>query len=213
MKFSSVEGESKFENQLETFALLAFSAIRNGDRVGVALVSPEQTLIFPFRKGKNNIFKILIKALEMFNHQVKDIKKVDFKKSFGLIKKYLKRSSVVFWFSGVMPSMKEESALKDRLKSLMFRNDFIPVIFSDPEEENLTLRGNYDFQDLKSGSIDSFILDENLAEKYQEIYQKKKKEFLDFFRRYRREVIFINSSEKIFQELFNFFKKRQKHQF
>jgi uncharacterized protein (DUF58 family) len=56
MRFSS-QNIPKYKVQLETFALLAFSAVLNGDRVGAFVFDGETEKIFPPKKGRRNLLK------------------------------------------------------------------------------------------------------------------------------------------------------------
>jgi uncharacterized protein (DUF58 family) len=210
MHFSS-QDEKKFETLLEVFAILSFVAIKNGDMVGAIFYGNGDAKIFPPKKGKRHVLKMLSCALELYNENDKTPQPLELKKSFRLTQKILKHPSVVFWLSGVIPDLGKEQDLTKTLKTISLEHDLIPVVFSDKEERELSVRGEFVFQDSLTGRIRDVVIDEEVAREYSRIYQEKKKSFLHFFRRYRMESIFINNSDTIFPQLLMFFRKRQKH--
>lgn len=209
--FFSSEKIGKFENALETFAILAFAAVRNGDKVGAMFVDSKKRKIFPPKKGKRNVLKILSAVIETFkenetmfieNHYAEDLR-------FAL--KLLKHSSVVFWLSGTLPDLNKNKSLEKVVKMLKHKHDFIPIVFSDREERTLSVRGEMVLQDALTGKTSVVVVNDAMAKEYQRVRQKKKSDFLSFFRKYRMESVFIDESETIFKDLLFFFRKRQKH--
>ena len=209
-KFTS-RNEKKFENILETFAVLAFSAVKNGDQVGVILSGRDEPVLFPPKKGKHNILKILTTALKFYEHHDYKKYKHNLIKDLKLVKKILKHSSIIFWFSAKIPNLKEKMTLQKALKGLTLKHDFIPIIFTDPAEENLNLYGEWNFENLENQKSESFYFNQALLNKFYELFKEQKQDFINFFRKLRIESVFIKSSDDIFKELFMFFKKRQKH--
>ncbi len=101
----------KFENMLETFALLAFSAIKNGDRVGVIFSGLKERKIFLPKRGRNHILQILTEAIKIY--EKKDLAFLGEGKNeedLDFVLKILKHSSVVFYFSGHLPDLKERKS-------------------------------------------------------------------------------------------------------
>ncbi len=202
----------KFENMLETFAMLSFSAIKNGDRVGVIFSDLKERKVFLPKRGRNHIFKILTEAIKIYEKKEFDfLGEEKSEEDLDFILKILKYSSVVFYFAGHLPDFKKRKSFFKKVKKIKMKHDFVPVIFSDQMERDLKIRGEIDLQDSFSGKNETFLITDMVAEQYNKKYQKKKESFLSQLRKYRIETIFIDNSETIFKELFNFFKKRQKH--
>lgn len=208
MQFSSLP-QMKYERLLEAFSLLAFSAIKNGDRVGILWYDEEKTKIFPPKKGKRNLLKILLFCIEQYsNPSKKKRKKIEKEKVFQMIFSFLKHSASIFWLTGEVSKLSVPE--KKYLKILRYKHDFTPLIFSDPFEEDLSEKGDFLFQDTLSGSISSYTLSPEIAENFKKIQEKKKKEFQDFFQKQRIKPLFMTSEKNIFKILFLFFQSRQK---
>ncbi len=212
MFFTSEEKENKIENLLETFAILAFAADKNGDRVGAILPNGKELKIFPPKKGKRNILKILSEAVKVYSKKnAKAGNGEDINNIFKITSKILKQSSVVFWLTGKIHKIHKNLKLEKSIKAIGRKNDFIPIIFSDKEERELKTRGEYTFQDASTGRVKEIIITDDVANKYKSIYKNKRKNFSQFFRKYRMESIFIDENKKIYKNLLSFFKKRQMH--
>ena len=72
MQFSS-QKELKYEKLLETFALLAFAAVQNGDRVGILFYGNGKGKIFPPKKGGRNVLRILKFCIEQYQNPLTEI--------------------------------------------------------------------------------------------------------------------------------------------
>lgn len=208
MQFSSVP-EMKYERLLEVFSLLAFSAIKNGDRVGILWYDQEKIKIFPPKKGKKNLLQILLFCIEQYLHPSKKIKKrVEKEKVFQKLFTFLKHSSSIFWLTGEVAELSLSE--KKYLKMLRYKHDFTPVIFSDPFEESLAEEGNFSFQDPFSEKISFVTLTPEIAIHFKKIQIIQQRKFQDFFQKQRAHPLFITSKENIFKTLFLFFQSRQK---
>lgn len=208
MQFSSVS-EMKYERLLETFSLLAFSALKNGDRVGILWYDGVRTKIFPPKKGKKNILKILMFCIEQYTNPSKNfVEKPDIKKVFQTVFSFLKHSSSIFWLTGDVCEF--SSAEKKYLKMLRLKHDVIPMVFSDPMEENFSQTGKISLQDAFSGEISSVFVDEAVQKEFSKIRKVKKLTFQKFFQDIKTQTLFIAYSDNIFKTLYLFFQRRQR---
>lgn len=211
MRFHSGK-QKKYEMLLETFAILAFEAVRNGDKVGAIWSGGAQQKIFKVKKGKRNVLKILVETITAYERDVnlQKNKTQNINQDFRLLMNLLKHSAVIFWLSGSLPEYLSPE-FKKMIKTIKMRYDFIPIIFSDRQEVDLPRLGEVEFLDVYSGQYQTVVITEQVAKLFKAEYQSRKKTFLNFFRKYRMESIFINEPESIFKNLLIFFKKRQRH--
>ncbi len=211
MNFSSTS-RKKYEMLLETFALLSFAAVQNGDRVGILFYGQQKSKIFPPKKGRRNILKILNfcigqyqkNEIEPFFSEEQESKEKIFRTTLSL----LNHSASIFWMTGDYSLSKK---MQRNIKMLKIKHDFIPILFSDPAEENWKEAGEFVFQDSYTGKIVSMNITSEGIKNYQRIRRQKKQKFQKFFQSNRMNTLFIGDSSKIFQKLFLFFQNRQKH--
>ena len=206
MQFSSVK-QMKYERLLETFSLLAFSALKNGDRVGILWYDGKMTKIFPPKKGKKNILQILKFCIEQYTSpQKKFSEKPNIKKIFQTVFSFLKNSSSIFWLMGDLHDFSPEE--KKYLKMLRLKHDVIPMVFSDPLEENFSQTGNFTFQDSFSGKISSVFVDETVQKEFSKLRKIKKLKFQKFFQDIKTNPLFMRANANIFKVLYLFFQGR-----
>ncbi len=206
MQFSSTQ-KTKYEKLLETFALLAFSAVLNGDRVGVLFYDGCSEKIFPPKKGRKNVLKILKFCIEKYKtYEFNFLSKKKLRtKIFKKILIFLKHSSAVFWLHS--NNLTLSSTLKKQLKILRAKHDLISIVFTDPLEENFSKLGDYTFQDNSSGRISSMVITTEISNNFRKLKNIKKQKFHDFFKKIESRILWIREDDKIFQKLFLFFKQ------
>lgn len=204
--------KKKYETLLETFSILAFAAVRNGDKVGAMFSGSGKMKIFKPKKGKNNVLMILSEAI--LKYEESEEKEFETKKSvlddFKKMMNILKHSSTIFWLTGYIPD-KIDYEFKKNIKSIKSKNDLIPIIFLDKEEVEISVRGVVEFADSFTGEVSSIFITDEIAEIFEKENLEKKENFLKFFRKHRIESVFMNDTENVFKNLLIFFKKRQRH--
>ncbi len=211
LQFSSLP-QKKYERLLETFSLLAFSAVKNGDRVGILFYGNGEERIFPPKKGRRNVLKILKFCIEQYKNPAKTKKnkatrKKEITRVLRKVASFLKHSSTVFWFLGEPLSL--STAVKKNIKILRLQHDIIPFVFSDPIEDDLDLEGEFSFQDSFSGEIKTIQIDKEVQKNYQKIRTKKKRTFQKFFQKQKSQTVFISAVDVLFKKLYLFFQQKQ----
>jgi len=208
MHFSSIP-QKKYERLLETFSLLAFSAIKNGDKVGILFYDEENIKIFPPKKGKKNVLQILKFCIEKYTNKENNIfkktnKLIIFKKIFS----FLKHSATIFWFSGEIEHLNRQT--QKAIKLIILKHDFIPIIFSDPLEEDFSKKGEFTFQDSFSAKIKTIFLNKEISKNFKKIRQIKLKKFQLFFQKQKSKTLFIRAKDNLFKKFYIFFQFKQK---
>jgi len=212
MRFQSTE-KSKYETLLETFAMLALSAVQNGDRVGAMVYGNGKPKIFPAKKRRKNILNIMAYCLEQYmqknphrgaGHSAK--KSMPKEEVFHLLNKYLKRSAVVFWLTS---DLELDQKSREKIKLLKHKHDFIPLVINDPVENNWCKTGHFVLQDSVTGELQNFFADRQVLEKFRKLRLVKQKNFAGFFRQNHLDTLFIETTDKLFTKLLKFFQFRQ----
>lgn len=157
MRFGTT-GRLKSEVVAEVCALLAFSAIRNQDRVGLYLFTEGRELYLPPRKGSEHVLR-LVRELLYFEPSGRG---TDFPEAFSTLSRLLHRKATVFLCSDFL------SPLGPGLPAMARRHDLTAVWVEDPSERRLPATGWVEMVDpetLESGWVDTSagILQERFA--------------------------------------------------
>ena len=139
--FGSVE-LSKRELAAEVAAILAFSAIRNNDKVGLLLFSDTVELYIPPKKGRMHTLR-LIREMLYFDPKGKG---TNLAAALEYLNKILSRRSVVFVVSDfIAPDYTKSLTVAGR------RHDVVAMPIVDPGEESLPDVGLITFEDAETG--------------------------------------------------------------
>jgi len=119
---------SKRETLLEACALLAVSALRNNDKVGLIAFSDQTELYLPPRKGKSATFGILRALIE---HPVQS-RRTDIAAALRFAQSVTHRKTIVFLISDFL-----SKPYADVLKPFGRKHDLIGLRVMDPAEKTL----------------------------------------------------------------------------
>ena len=185
---------SKRERMAELGALVAFSAVRNGDKVGLLLFADEIEKYLPPAKGQKHVLRILREILFFKNKT----KRTNLNEGLRFINQVMRRRAVVFFLSDFI--ITEDQNIDDQntedlffkeISSTKRRHDLICAQIHDPHEIELPQIGLTTFEDAESGEI--IVLDlsnpkfrkefaENAKKQQLNISTKLKRRGIDFFR-------------------------------
>ncbi len=170
--FGSV-GSSKRELMAELGAVLAFSAVRSNDKVGLILFSNFIELYIPPNKGRSHILRLI---REILYYQPRG-RKTDLSVPLDFVIKVNKRKAVTFLISDYCLAGdydKELAALKTKLMICNRRHDLISVIVSDPREHELVDCGRITIEDAETGTqVELDTSDPNIRRKWHQITSER----------------------------------------
>jgi uncharacterized protein (DUF58 family) len=149
--FGSVEN-SKRELAAEAAGVLAASAIRNRDKVGVILFCDDVELYIPPGKGRTHIMRI-IREILFFRPQRKG---TDISRALDFANRVLHRRAVMFLVSDFCLGSAQEEILARLLTKLQVssrRHDVIAVSVTDPREMTLPDVGLLCIEDAETGEV------------------------------------------------------------
>ena len=147
--FGSVSG-SKRELMAEIGSVLAFSAVKNNDKVGLILFTDFVELFIPPQKGRTHILRV-IREILFFEPKGQQ---TDLKVPLDFINRLIKRKCVAFLISDFcLPGIFEENLqeLRPKLTVTNKRHDLITMIISDPREFELVDVGWITLEDAETG--------------------------------------------------------------
>ncbi len=194
---------SKAETIAELSALIAFSAIRNQDQVGLLLFSDQDELFIPPKKGKSHVLRLI---RELLAHKAKN-KGTDIRRALQQLNKVQKRKAVVFLISDML----DDNNFSDALKITSKRHDLIGIRVTDKREHGLPKAGCLTLENAESGEIMSVnTLSSSLRGLLKKVTAKKEVERKSLFKDAGVDLINIVNGEDYVKPLMQFFKTREK---
>ena len=193
--------QTKKELVTELAATLAFSAIKNQDKVGLSIFADQVELSIPPRKGTNDVLR-LIRALLV--HRVSG-RGTNLAAALDHLNRTNKRKSVVFLLSDFQDADYEKS-----LRIASRRHDLIPVVVSDLREQELPDVGLLPLRDAESGVVrwvDTSSRNHRFL--FQRSVSKRQQTRDDLFRKLGLRPIHISTGEDYVEPLQRFFRLRE----
>ena len=199
--FGSVT-QSKREVAAELAALLAFSAIKNNDRVGLILFTDEVEKFLPPKKGRKHVLRVITEILNM-EPQGKGTSIVS---ALDFLGKVGRRRSVAFLVSDFLDEGYETAA-----NIASKRHDLIPVVLVDPLEERLPNMGLVLVEDPETGA--TFPIDtssRSVRSHFRTAVQTRRINREHNFRRFKIDYINIATDQPYLEPVVNYFRIRAK---
>src|SRR5262245_5078195 len=138
--------QEKRELSAELAAVLAFSAIRNNDRVGLIIFTDEVEKFVPPKKGKKHVLRVISEILSFQPRRPR----TDLGAALEFVGRVARRRAVGFLISDFLaPTPSYERALRITAG----RHDLIPVTITDPLEEGLPAIGLIELEDPETGEV------------------------------------------------------------
>lgn len=198
-EFGSME-RMKGEIAVEICALLAFSAIKNNDKVGLVIFTDQIEKFVPPRKGRAHVLRVLRELLYFQpEHRATDI---------GLALEYLmrviRRRSVVFLVSDFL-----SDGFHRDMRIANQRHDVVAVKVQDPRERELLSVGLVEFEDAETG--ERLLLntrDAEVREAFRTRVLKTDEELRKFFKSVNIDGIEVDSDQTYVESLIRFFRNR-----
>ena len=190
----------KKELATEIGAILAFSAIKNNDKVGVVFFSDIIEKFIPPKKGKKHILRIIREIISF----APSSKKTDLSVALEYFNSVISRRSICFILSDFI-----SSNFNKPLKIASRKHDVVAVKLIDKREEIIPNIGLVPIEDAESGKkiiIDTsskFFISKLLEEK-----QKRNKKLKSLMNESSVDLINLYTGEDYVKPLINFFKKR-----
>jgi len=192
---------SKAELAAEITCLLALSAIKNQDRVGLILFSDQIEKYIPPRKGRTAVMRLVreVLAAEETRHRT------DIAAAFRFLNNVQKHKSVVFLVSDFIDHGYERD-----LRVLAKRHDVICCPISDPREADLVDAGLVEIQDPESGDV--VLLDTSsrtVRETYRQQFRKEQSDLRDRLRKLKIDSMFLSTDRPFVDDVRKLFRQRQ----
>lgn len=126
-------------------AMMAFSAIKSGDRVGLITFDSEVHTYVPPKKGRTHVLRLIDEILT----ETGKGGAADLEGALQFLNKVTRRKVVVFLISDFLSSSMYDHALNVSAR----RHDLIPLVLTDPAEETMIRAGLVSVQDAATGEL------------------------------------------------------------
>ncbi len=193
----------KQEAAAELAALFAFSALKNGDKVGLLLFSDKVELFVPPKKGKKHILR-LIRELVAFEPKGTG---TDIAQALTMLSKVIKRQGILIFISDFLA---DPQSFAQPLRLAAKKFDLIPVIIEDRLERSLPhVPACLNVRDPETGeerfvSLSSADFDQLLTMR-REVWAKQ---LTDLFNPLKIEGILVDTAQPPADPVIEFFKRR-----
>lgn len=182
-------------------ALIAFSAVRNKDEVGLLLFSDDVEHFVPPAKGRGNVHRIL---RDLLYHRPQS-KKTRIGSAMEYLSGVLKKKSMVFVLSDFM-----DENFDFPLKTLGRKHDVVSVWIQDPVEKEFPDVGLLQVEDAETG--ETRVLDTSSSEFREEFkrfrsVERKAKEKI--FRQSLVDLVPVSTQGNYVDPLVEFFRQRK----
>ena len=200
-RFGSTD-KPKIETVAEVAALLAFSAIKNNDRVGLILFTDQVERFVPPKKGRSHVMRVVT---EILNAEPKS-EGTDLGVALDLLGGVGRRKTVAFLISDFIAEHYEKP-----LKVVSAKHDLIPIQIVDPREDELPDVGLALMEDLETGDlveIDTSSL--SVRADYAREMQRQRASREHLFRRLQLDHITVSTDRDFVKPLTELFRMRQR---
>jgi uncharacterized protein (DUF58 family) len=199
--FFGSTGCLKRELAAEICAVLAATALKNNDKVGIILFTDQIESYIPPRRGTRHVFKVIKEALYT---QPKGTG-TDIAKSFEYLNKVLKKSAIIFVVSDFYVK-----GFKKPLSVANKKHDVVAIQINDPRDFSIPDIGIVQMEDLESGK--TYFLDTSnskVRQKYKQMANAREEKRNKLFYSINMDRIILDTSKPYEDRLINFFNKRK----
>jgi uncharacterized protein (DUF58 family) len=190
----------KQEVAAEIGALLAFSAIKNNDRVGLVLFTDSVEKYIPPKKGSKHVLRVI---REMLSFEPEN-RGTDLNCGIEFIGRVIKRKCVIFLISDFLSAGYDKS-----LKVVNKKHDVIAVSLTDPREVTMPDVGIINLEDAETGEqilVDTS--DARVRRAFEENAAGRLKQRDTLFRSIDMDTIPVTTGASYVDPLVRFFRKR-----
>lgn len=198
--FGSV-GESKRDLAAELAAVVAFSAIKNNDRVGLYIVTDKVERFVPPKKGRRHVLRVIGEILTFEPAS----RGTDLAEALDLLAKIARRRSVVFLVSDFLSEGWEQA-----MRIARQRHELVPVVVGDPLERELPQVGILVLEDLETGEVVELDTSGRAGREFAQRARVRAALRDQALRRLNVDVVEIQTDESYVDALIAFFKARAK---
>ena len=194
--------QMKGEVAAELCAVLAFSAIKNNDKVGLMIFSDRIEKFIPPRKGKQHVLRVIREILYFKPEE----SRTNLSVALEYLSRVIKRKSIVFLISDFLTEDYEKA-----LQVANKKHDIIAIDIIDPREVEMPSVGLLELEDAETG--ETVMVDTSNPAIRGSFYSQSKEERdtrETFFKSIGVDNININTDRSYVEPITKFFRMRAK---
>lgn len=195
--------KTKIRTQAEIAALLALSAVRSRDKVGMLMFSDRIEKHLPLRSGRTHVLRML-RELVATEPQGR---KTDLAGTLTQLRQLLKKRTVVFVISDFIEARERWSRA---LGMLSRRHDVILIDVNDPAESRWTLPGTWNVTDAETLATGTFFASEKFRKEFADIAAQEREALAREAARANAGLISVTCGDDIAQALTRYFDKKHR---
>jgi uncharacterized protein (DUF58 family) len=201
---------SKRDLAAELASVLAFSAIRNSDKVGLLLFTDQVEIYLPPKKGRRHVLRVV---RDILYHAPRSIG-TDAVKALDIANRLLHRRAVVFLisdFETCKNPAETRSELRHAMRRTNRRHDLIAVHVEDPREKELPDVGIVALEDAESGEvIELDTASATVRKRFKELSAERGRRLASDFRAEGIDTLQLQTDLPYMPALQRFFKTRER---
>jgi uncharacterized protein (DUF58 family) len=201
LSFGTID-KTKQQVAAELSAILAFSAMKNNDKVGLILFTDKIEKFVPPRKGRTHVLRIISEVLSFEPSG----KSTGLKQALEYMNNAIKKRSISFLLSDFI-----DEGFEKILRIVGRKHDLIGIVLKDEKEDNIPRIGIVKFMDAETGEqryIDTS--DKKFQKWYRLLIEEKKKKMKNLFITSRLDSIEIQTGQNYITPLVQFFRMRER---
>jgi len=201
LMFGSVS-KTKQRIAAELSAILAFSALKNNDKVGLILFTDKIEKFVPPRKGRKYVLRIIREVLSF----EPEGKSTNLKGALEYMNNAIKKKSIAFLISDFM-----DEGYEKILRIVGRKHDLIGIVLDDRREKEIPNIGLAKLADAETGA-ERWIDTSSKRVRTQMIFDRKEKEKIrnSIFIKSHLDRIEVTTGSNYIQPLVQFFRRREK---
>jgi uncharacterized protein (DUF58 family) len=201
---------SKRDLAAELASLLAFSAIRNNDKVGLLLYTDRIERYLPAKKGRRHVLRVVRDIL----YHTPEGRGTDSVKVLDVANHVLHRRAIVFLISDFQSPGDPDSVragLRRAMRQTGRRHDLIAVQVADPRERELPNVGVLALEDAETGEIIELdTADPKVRKRFLDLALERSRRLVTDFRAEGVDTLELKTDAPYMAALQRFFKTRER---
>lgn len=200
--------QSKREMAAEFASVLAFSAIRNSDKVGLILFSDQVEQYIPPKKGRRHVLRV-VREILYFQPQHRG---TDVVQALDFANHVTSRRAITFLISDFQAQGDQKAALQSLRRAIRLtnkRHDLVALHVQDRREEELPDVGILALEDAETGElIELDTANPQVRTRFAEIARRRNASLRHTFNAEAVDSLELQTGESYVPPLMNFFKTR-----
>ena len=198
--FFGSRSQTKMELSIEICAVLAFSAIKNNDKVGLVLFTDTIEKVVPPKKGRTHVLRLI---RELYTTEPSG-NRTSIGDALSYVNRLLNRRSII-----VLASDFEDQNFEKQHKITSQKHDLVNLVVHDRLEEELPDVGIIPLMDAETNEqqlVDTSS--KSVRKSYRKRVRSDQEKLKEYFLKNKMDTVHVYTNESYIQPLVSFFQRR-----